>query len=406
MLETVPLFPAIQLIYDPQNLCEKLFKKLRSPGEKFEVKLLLMNFISRLIGCHKLVLLSFYSFMQRYLTSHQKDVTFILAYLIQGCHDLVPPEELMPVIKAIAYNFITERCTNEVIAVGINSVREIIARIPSILREPDMDDFITDLAQYSRKTHKSVMTAAHGVVNLVRELFPTLLKKGDRGKFHDVTNIPNQYGDQAVADGVAGADLLDAYERGEIEMGSDDELRWKEDMEEGGEGSDEEGWEECSNSDDDEEAPDLVEVKRKTKLNTKMNKQGCDENMEVEDEEGWAYVSCDEEDDDEEDDGDDEGWEDVEEGDDEEEEDEDGDEEDEEADGGGSVEEAEVEVEGEKKVVSVKKDIRQRVDATRILTAEDFELIGIHSFLVIILFYYRYRSLICFFYSYIFGWSV
>lgn len=180
-LESTPLFPAIQLIHDPQALAERLFKKLRQPGEKFEVKLLLMNFISRLIGCHKLVLLSFYSFLQRYITSHQKDVTHILAYLIQvlststndpphyfftftdsypdashvvwfhpsaaaatnclatlcsrealldflpspplsdshlhhlcplfnrsqGCHDLVPPEDLMPVIKAIAYNFIT-----------------------------------------------------------------------------------------------------------------------------------------------------------------------------------------------------------------------------------------------------------------------------------------------------------
>jgi hypothetical protein len=71
-----------------------------------------------------------------------------------------------------------------------------------------------------------------------------------------------------------------------------DELHWKEDMEGEEEGdSDEEGWEECSNSDDDEEAPDLVEIKRKTKLNTKMNKQGCDENMEVEDEEGiYVYI--------------------------------------------------------------------------------------------------------------------
>jgi protein SDA1 len=81
--ESTPLFPAIQLIHDPQALAEKLFKKLRQPGEKFEVKLLLMNFISRLIGCHKLILLSFYSFLQRYITSHQKDVTHILAYLIQ-----------------------------------------------------------------------------------------------------------------------------------------------------------------------------------------------------------------------------------------------------------------------------------------------------------------------------------
>ena len=36
----------------------------------------------------------------------------------------------------------TERCTNEVMAVGINSVREILVRVPAILREPDMGDFI------------------------------------------------------------------------------------------------------------------------------------------------------------------------------------------------------------------------------------------------------------------------
>lgn len=164
-----PLFPAIQMLNDPQSLAEKLFKRLRAAGgERFEVKLLLMNFVSRLIGCHKLLLLSFYSFLQRYLTSHQQEVTHILAYLIQACHELVPPEEVLPVIKAIAYNFITERCSNEVVAVGINSVREILSRVPSVLREPGMDDFVQDLALYGRKTHKSVMVAAHGIVNLVR----------------------------------------------------------------------------------------------------------------------------------------------------------------------------------------------------------------------------------------------
>jgi protein SDA1 len=166
--ESTPLFPAIQMLHDPQSLAEKLFKKLRQSGERFEVKLLLMNFVSRLIGCHRLLLLSFYSFLQRYLTSHQQEVTHILAYLIQSCHDLVPPEDILPVIKAIAYNFITERCNNEVITVGINSVREIISRVPAVLREPGMDDFVQDLAMYGRKAHKSVMIAAHGIINLVR----------------------------------------------------------------------------------------------------------------------------------------------------------------------------------------------------------------------------------------------
>ncbi len=164
----MPLFPAIQVLYDPQNLAETLFKKLRQSGERFEVKLLLMNFVSRLVGCHKLLLLSFYSFLQRYLTSHQQNVTQILAYLIQACHDLVPPEDLLPIVKAIAYNFISERCSNEVIAVGINAVREIMNRVPSLLREDGMGDFIQDLALYGKKTHKSVMIASHGIINLVR----------------------------------------------------------------------------------------------------------------------------------------------------------------------------------------------------------------------------------------------
>jgi protein SDA1 len=166
--ETVPLFPAIQLLHDPQELAEKLFKKLRQTGERFEVKLLLMNFISRLIGCHKLLLLSFYSFVQKYLTSHQQNVTRILAYLIQGIHDLVPPEDIFPLIKSIAYNFITEICSTEVIAVGINSVREILVRAPAVLREPGMEDFVQDLIMYTKKAHKSVMIAAHSVLNFVR----------------------------------------------------------------------------------------------------------------------------------------------------------------------------------------------------------------------------------------------
>jgi protein SDA1 len=300
----IPLFPAIQLLNDPQSLAEKLFKKLKQSGERFEVKLLLMNFISRLIGCHNLILLSFYSFLQKYLTSHQKEVTHILAYLIQACHPLVPPEDIVPVIKSIAYNFITERCTNEVMAVGINSVREIINRVPSVLKEPGMDDFIQDLAQYGRKTHKSVMVAAHGVVNLVRGLHPALLKKADRGKYHDMTNIPREYGDVEVKEGVEGAELLEAFERGEIYLDSDDEVHFKEedDDEEGVSDSDE--WSDVSGSDnegdwedvnsDDEDAPILVDLDTKKKDITGDDGEGSNDD----DEGDWEEASDDDDDDD------------------------------------------------------------------------------------------------------------
>jgi protein SDA1 len=57
---SLPIFPAIQLIHNPQILAEKLLFKIKQSGIPFELKLLIMNFVSRLIGCHTLILLNFY----------------------------------------------------------------------------------------------------------------------------------------------------------------------------------------------------------------------------------------------------------------------------------------------------------------------------------------------------------
>jgi protein SDA1 len=42
---------------------------------RFEVRLLSMNLISRLVGQHRLLLLPLYSYLQRYLNAHQANVT-------------------------------------------------------------------------------------------------------------------------------------------------------------------------------------------------------------------------------------------------------------------------------------------------------------------------------------------
>ena len=46
------------------------------------------------------------------------DVTKVLVYLAQACHELVPPELVLPCVRAIIDNFITERNSSEVMAVG------------------------------------------------------------------------------------------------------------------------------------------------------------------------------------------------------------------------------------------------------------------------------------------------
>ena len=47
------VFSALHLLNDPQDFSEKLFHKLEGSKDKFEVKLMMMSLISRLVGLHQ-----------------------------------------------------------------------------------------------------------------------------------------------------------------------------------------------------------------------------------------------------------------------------------------------------------------------------------------------------------------
>ncbi len=49
--------------------------------------------------------------------------------IIEACHDLVPPEDVKPVIERIISNYITEYCNNQHITIGLNAIREILTRM-------------------------------------------------------------------------------------------------------------------------------------------------------------------------------------------------------------------------------------------------------------------------------------
>lgn len=178
------LYPAIELLRDPQGLAELILKRLRmgnNSNYKFQVKLLMINFLTRLVGNHELLLLPLYPYLQRYMGGHQRDVTAVLAYTVQACHSLVPPDEIYGILKTIAHNFITERCSGEQMAVGINAARAICSRCPSVMNTEDesfidtqydntpmmstnrvaldMEGFAQDLAGYAKHKDRSAAIA-------------------------------------------------------------------------------------------------------------------------------------------------------------------------------------------------------------------------------------------------------
>eukprot|EP01134_Creolimax_fragrantissima_P002823 CFRG2823T1 len=221
-------FSALHLINDPQGLAEKLFNNLKKCSERYEVRLMMINLISRLIGVHELTILNFYPFILKFFQPKQPDVTKILAYAAQGCHEMVPPDAIEQMVTAIANNFVTERCSSEVMTVGLNSIRGICARSPLAMNSVLM----SDLAEYKSYKDKSVMMAARSLIGLFRVINPDVLPKKDRGFEASVEGYTAvNYGENRVTDHVAGAEVLGEKVEGDdaSEPDEDEEDGWESD---------------------------------------------------------------------------------------------------------------------------------------------------------------------------------
>jgi protein SDA1 len=153
------------------NRCDKRFS--------LDHKILIMQLVSRVIGAHKLCVLGFYTYIIKYLTYHQLRVPSILVALAQSVHDLSPPDSITPVIRKLAHEFIHPGVGSEVIAAGLNSIREVCRRQPLAMEE----DLLSDLVGYRKSRDKTIVAAARGLLQLYREVNPGMLKRRERVGF-------------------------------------------------------------------------------------------------------------------------------------------------------------------------------------------------------------------------------
>lgn len=252
-------FSALQLLHDPQGFAETLFSKhLQNSRSKLnlEQKLLVLQLVSRLIGLHKLTVMSLYSYFIKYLTPRQPSVTSFLASLAQATHNLVPPDVLEPLVQKIANEFVSEAAAAEVASAGLNAIREICVRQPLAMN----DTLLQDLVMYRKSKDKGVMMAAKGLLGLYREVGADMLKRRDRGKdaamgLRSGQRKKQRFGEEVIGE-IEGLELLEKWKEEErqrlrlekglpAEKGSDESGSEDEEVDEG-------DWEidEAENSDD------------------------------------------------------------------------------------------------------------------------------------------------------------
>uniref|UniRef100_A0A1I7ZEB1 Protein SDA1 n=1 Tax=Steinernema glaseri TaxID=37863 RepID=A0A1I7ZEB1_9BILA len=220
---------AIQLLYDAQQFIDRLYGMLEGKkNEKFEVRMLQMALCARVIGIHKLQTLGYYSYLHRYLQPKQREVTRILLYAAQACHEFVPPDIVEQVVRVIAQNFVSDRNSPEAMTVGLNAIREIYANCPFAATE----EMVTDLTEYKTYKNKNVSMAARGLITFFRSVNPKLLHRKDRGKPTNAASLVDkaqlEFGADGATDYVPGAECLsetepDPADEEDAELDSDDD---------------------------------------------------------------------------------------------------------------------------------------------------------------------------------------
>lgn len=288
-------FPALELLHDAQRFGEDLYENMQKHDKVYtlEHKITIMQLLSRVMGSHKLCVLGFYTYIIKYLTYHQLNVTQILVSLAQSVHDLTPPDVLVPIVHKLAHEFVHPGVGAEVIAAGLNSIREVAKRQPWCMEGEE--DLLGDLIEYRKSKDKGVTTAARGLLQLFREVNPGLLKRRERGKAASLGLLDGQvpaFGHgAAAAEGLEGLELLEEHfaaaraEQGldpdapidENDQEAEDAAAWQKWEEDSGDedDSDSSGWEnvvsdsdsaiDFSDSDDDEEEKQRRKAKKQKK---------------------------------------------------------------------------------------------------------------------------------------------
>ncbi|KAK5110455.1 hypothetical protein LTR62_005806 [Meristemomyces frigidus] len=285
-------FSALHLLNDPQGFAEKLFQQHLQPSQpkvklNLEQKLLVLNLVSRLVGLHKLTVITLYSYFLKYLTPRQPSVTSFLASLAQATHSLVPPDVLEPLVQKIANEFVSEAAASEVASAGLNGIREICVRQPLAMNET----LLQDLVQYRKSKDKGTQMAARGLLSLYRDVGAEMLKKRDRGRDaalklrHTTTNeggiaAARRFG-QVEEGGIEGLDLLEKWKEEQGLDEDEDEVKGWENWDAESDGSESSGgWINVESDGEDIDVSDSEDEREKKQKADKLAKTTTSEEKE------------------------------------------------------------------------------------------------------------------------------
>ena len=199
-------FLPINLLHDPQTICERMFDKLKSlkkcKTKSSNLKYKLMRLIGRISGRYKIVIPNFFAYLCMFISPRQDNLSSVFAALAEANHQYVLPVDIEPVVDQIFDRFIDSSFPPLYITLGVNAITALVEKNNNSIEKKHYD-MIMDLF---RVKNKSVHNSIKGFNNLVKDVIPDIKNKKYNYTIQD--NLENSFNNS----GIEGIDLLKKHE--------------------------------------------------------------------------------------------------------------------------------------------------------------------------------------------------
>lgn len=185
----------IQALNDPHKFCTRLFQLLSQPDsiklfKDRENQLRGMQLLAKVLTSFELPFDEFYTWMHKFIRPNYENITKLLSIVASSIHRTTSTDIVYDIIKKIADNFVVDHLDEEVIIIGLNTIRE-ICNINPFGMTPEL---LEDLISYKKYKVKGVIMAANGIRAVFREKRSDILPKKEIGRPRD-RKEPLNYGD-------------------------------------------------------------------------------------------------------------------------------------------------------------------------------------------------------------------
>ena len=135
----------IDQLNSPQAFAQRMFELIRKRGENYAHKLVYVELLARVMWRHQLVVeerqahqhqpITFYDTLIGYLKPSQKEVARVMIALAESVHEFAPENEIEIIVWHIINHFVNDRCSEMTMTIGLNTLREIFKKLPSVVSE-------------------------------------------------------------------------------------------------------------------------------------------------------------------------------------------------------------------------------------------------------------------------------